>query len=297
MELHQLQYVIQVAEYLNFSRAAERLCVTQPTLSHQISKLEDEFGVTLFERKTRSVKLTPAGEKFVEQAKKVMAELDILRSEMQMNRSVGSGNIRIGLPAADAHGMAACVSAFRRSYPGIQLKIVENAGSEELIKLLLTGNVDIACVLPLPDKDYGAQIEFYPLISGELMLITSKQHRFAQRKHIKLAEAAQEYFVFAPVTHSMYIVALNACRRSGFEPRIACECAQLNNLLSFVAKGLGISFVSSQFVNSLPPDIRVISFEPAMERTVALAVMKNKHQMPVVSVFRDFVLQAFRSAQ
>lgn len=292
-ELHQLRYVVQIAKHLNFSRAADDLCVTQPTLSHQILKLEEELGVSLFERRTRSVKPTVAGQRFIDQAEKVLADLECLRQSMQEYSSCVSGDIRIGvLPVAGSPNLTSFIPAFRKNYPGIRIRIIEAAGSHELMKLLLAGSIDVACLIPQPEQSYKVPIRFYPLISGRVVLVTAENHRFANRQHISLFEAADEMFILPPVTHSIYDVALSACRASGFEPKIACECGQLTTLLNLVAKGVGISFASSQLVEaSLPAGICVIPFEPVIERTICLAALAVRHQ-PIISTFCDFMLKA-----
>jgi LysR family transcriptional regulator, transcription activator of glutamate synthase operon len=297
MELHQLRYIIHVAKHLNFSKAANELCVTQPTLSHQILKLEDEIGVSLFERNTRSVKLTLAGEKFVASTGKILAELESLRNEMQEYKALGIGDIRIGtLPVTDQR-LISYISIFQKSYPNIHMQIMENSGSHELIKLLLAGNIDVAYVIPESNKMMETQVNFYPLTKGKVVLITSKNHRFAHQKQISLSSVAEEPFILPPRTHSMYNVILNACHASGFKPKIACECGQMNTLFNLIAKGLGISFISSQFAeSSLPSDIIVIQFKPNIEREICLAALKSKYQMPVVSIFCNFMLKAFNSS-
>ena len=294
MELQQLRYAIQVARHLNFSKAAAELFVTQPNLSHQILKLETELGVSLFERKTRSVKLTPAGEKFVASAKKILTELEMLSQSMHEYGALNAGEIRIGtLPFSGNMGLTPYIPDFQKTYPGIQIKIMEVAGSNELLKLLTAGNIDVACVIPQSDKDVGLPVKLYPLSQGSVVLITHLAHRFAQEKQVALSDAAEELFILPPVTHSMRDIALSTCRKCGFEPRTACECSQLNTLFNLVAKGFGISFISSQSVEfSTPPDIKLVPFEPHIERTIYLAIREDMTRLPLIAAFRDFMLNS-----
>lgn len=294
MELHQLRYAVRVAQSLNFSKAAADLFVTQPNLSHQILKLENELGVTLFERKTRSVKLTLAGERFVGGAKRVLAELDELNHAMQEYGALGTGEIKIGtLPFSGNQGLTSFIPAFQKKYPGIQIKIMETAGGQDLLKQLIAGTVDVVCAFFDIDRDYDVPVKLYPLSKGNVVLITSSAHRFAQEPKIFLSDAADELFILPPLTHNMRELALHTCRASGFEPKIACECNQHNTLFNLVANGFGISFISSQFIdNALSANTKVIPFDPLIDRTLCLAVMENKHQSPAISVFRDFILKA-----
>jgi LysR family transcriptional activator of glutamate synthase operon len=123
-------------------------------------------------------------------------------------------------------------------------------------------------------------------------LITSSVHPLAQNKQISLSDAAEELFILPPLSHNMREIAIKACRISGFEPKIACECTQHNTLFNLVANGFGISFISSQFIDAaLSAGLRVIPFDPLIERTLCLAVIDAKHQSPAISVFRDFILK------
>lgn len=292
MELHQLRYTVQVAKHLNFTKAANELCITQPTLSHQISRLENEIGVVLFHRKTRSVKATPVGETFVLHAKKILDELETLQNVIEDYKSFNTGTIRIGIlstpivPELTNH-----ILAFRKAYPGIHLQIIEAAGSFDLIKLLQDGHIDIAYLIPLDYKEQSEKIYYYPLIKGTVVLITNKNHRFVNRKKFSLLEAAEESFILPPKSHSIYNIVFKACHASGFEPKIACECSQLNTVFNLVANGIGISFASSQIIKfSLPANLKVIQLEPPIERTVCLSVSKDLYQSPIISVFLKFML-------
>lgn len=293
MELHQLRYAVSIARHLNFSKAAAELCVTQPALSHQIAKLEAEIGSTLFERKTRSVKLTAAGEQFVRQAETVLAGFDDLQQSMQAYRSVQAGILRLGtLPLSGAQTITAVIPSFQSQHPGIQIRITEAGGSHELLKLLLAGELDIAYVFPPKDKDYGTKILFHPLIKGNLVLLTAKQHRLAATSQVALPDAAAESFIFPHNSHSMYSVALNACRTSGFEPKIACECSQLTTVCDLVANGFGIAFASSQSVAApLPANVQAIPIVPPIDRTLCLAVLAHKLHSPVISRFAEFMFR------
>ena len=133
MELHQLRYAVKVAKHLNFSKAAAELYLSQPNLSHQIAKLETELGVSLYERKTRFVRLTAAGEIFIAHAEKVLSELDALHQAMQGCGDLSSGDLTIGLLSAGGQRIISHLPAFQKKYPGIHIRIVEVAGSPELI--------------------------------------------------------------------------------------------------------------------------------------------------------------------
>ncbi len=292
MELHQLMYVIQVAKHRHFSKAATELCITQPTLSNQIIKLEEEIGVRLFDRRTRSVKTTSAGEEFVVYAKKIIGDIDRLRQAMQDHTSLNKGQIKIGsVPTTAQLGLTNNISLFQNCYPGIHIHITE-AGSRHLINLLQTCEIDIAFLIPPLDCDTSLPIKFHPLINGEVVLITSKYHPLANKKIVKLSEVSQEKFVFLPRNWSIHEVALKACRSSGFEPNIACECSQLETMFSLVSSGFGIGFSTSQ-VAATRPDIAIVPFKPSIQRITCLALLEDSYNTSAIIAFRDFILDAF----
>lgn len=293
VELHQLRYVVQVAKHLHFSKAATELYLSQPNLSHQISKLEREIGVSLYERKTRSVKLTPAGEIFVSHAEKILAELGALQQAMQECGGRSTGDINIGVLSAGGQRLISHFPAFQNQYPGVHLRLVEGAGSPELIHMLQSGQIDIAYLIQPSTNQTDNKIRFDPLIKGSVVLIVGEKHRFAAKKRIAFSELSEERFVFPPRALSMHNIILNACHASGFEPKITCECGPLNTVLDLVAAGIGVAFASSPILDALHlTNVRTIPLEPVIERTVSLAVLEDKHHLPVISVFRNFMIEA-----
>ncbi|WP_312337683.1 LysR family transcriptional regulator [Anaerospora hongkongensis] len=294
MELHQLRYVIQVAKYKHFSKAANDLCITQPTLSQQIVKLEGEIGIKLFDRKSRSVKLTTAGEEFIIYAKRALAEIDRLRQIMQEHTSLEKGHIKIGaLPIIGNLRLTGLIASFQKSYPGIHIHLVE-AGSGDLIKLLQTGDIDVAFLIPPPDDIPNFPVRFYPLIEGRVVLIAGKGHPLASKEAISLTDVAGENFIFPPRSHSLYDIALNSCRANGFEPNIVCECSQLETMFGLAVDGFGIAFATSQVAatSSRSSDMAVLAFEPLIKRTTCLALLNDTRHLPAVIAFKDFVLNS-----
>ena len=124
-------------------------------------------------------------------------------------------------------------------------------------------------------------------------MIVGEKHRFAAKTRIAFSELSEERFVFPPRALSMHNIILNACHVSGFEPKITCECGPLNTVLDLVAAGIGVAFASSPILDALHlTNVRTIPLEPVIERTVSLAVLEDKHHLPVISVFRNFMIEA-----
>lgn len=165
MQINQLKYAVQVAKLLSFSKAADQLCVTQPALSHQIQKLEEEIGVSPFRAQNPfRQKLTYAGEVFVSGAGKILTDLETLRKSMQEIRLARTGNIRVGTTSAHiVPDLFAHVSAFQKQCPGIRVQIVETAGSLSLADMLANGGVDAAFLISSAEDYAGCQNPVLPL--------------------------------------------------------------------------------------------------------------------------------------
>ena len=144
MEIRQLEYVVAVAEEQNFSRAAERLHIAQPSLSQQVKKLETELGTTLFDRLARGVVTTEAGERFVERARKILADLVDARRDAGDLRDAVRGTLHVGaIPTIAPFLMPALVQAFSKRWPDVTVHIEENV-TERLMDHVVNGELDLA---------------------------------------------------------------------------------------------------------------------------------------------------------
>ncbi|MED4602508.1 LysR family transcriptional regulator, partial [Paenibacillus validus] len=167
MELRQLQYALQIAIDKNFSRAAEKLHIAQPSLSQQLSKLEKEIGVLLFQRTTNSVEVTYAGSLFVEKAQKILDTVEQLKKEMEDISQMRKGRLVVGsLPITGAHVLPLVLPVFQERYPEIDVVLVEET-TRNLEHLTASGQADISLLsLPLFDD----ALAYEPVIEEEIVL-------------------------------------------------------------------------------------------------------------------------------
>lgn len=291
MELHQLQYVIEIAKHNHFTRAAEEICVSQSTLSQQVTKLEEELGVKLFDRTTRAVRPTPAGEEFIHYAKRILSDIERAKNRMHEYAGLSKGKIKIGTINSMSN-LATIIVNFRKDYPGLNIMIVEE-GSYKLLEMLQTFQIDIAIVTPPVEMNLQAMADIYELIDDDLVLVTSKNHPLAKRDKIDLAEAAQEKFIFPSRTHSAYNLALQACRDANFDPDIICESSSLYSRFDLVSKEMGVSLVSSKGVKSSDTDkVTTIALTKSIKKPTVLALLKHTYHPPAVIAFRDYILNS-----
>lgn len=246
MEFRLLQYVIQIAAERNFSRAAEKLHIAQPSLSQQLSKLEKELGVLLFKRTTNSVEPTHAGTVFVEKAQQIVDMTEQLRREMADMADLRKGRIVIGsLPMTGSHILPYVLPAYRAIYPDIEIALVEEP-SAMLEQLTASGGTDVSLLsLPLIEPS----LAYEPILEEEIRLAVPPGHPLAAARSSKsggaidVASLAEESFVMLKKGQGFRAIAISLCREAGFAPRVGVESANIETVQSLVAAGMGIAFV------------------------------------------------------
>lgn len=293
LELHQLQYVITVAKKHSFHQAAMEISVTPPTITQQIKKLEDELDLKLFERTTRSVELTTAGEEFVAKAEKILAAVSELSMDMKKYLASDNSNLLIGNnPAIGSFGVTKLIALFQKAYPNITLTF-RQAECLDMFSLLNNGDIDVAFLTAF-DKLKGGRVSVnaYPLINDELVLVCNKSHPFAAQTFINLNEAKKESFISFPKSSGIYIETIDACQKSGFKPSITYYASSIDTCLGMVAAGMGLLLLSSKTaINHHRSDLAIVRFKPTTIRTLYLTV-PNKPDLPsVVTNFKDFCLK------
>ncbi len=293
MEIHQLKYILEVARQLHFTRAAEEICVGQSSLSHQIAKLEDELGVKLFDRTTRKVYLTPAGEEFVNCAQRILSEINTAKQCMASYSGVLHGTLHVGtITTLTNLDFGSIVASFHQIHPGLNLDIAQE-GSYKLIEMLLACEIEIA-LLTMPPNDRYENIEFVHLADDEYVLLVSANHRFAVRKSIDLAEAAEEKFIFHRKDQSMYDICLQACQQAGFSPKIVCNSSGSSISFALIGAGMGIGFFPKADVRaSRFSNITSVKLNKSIKKHIMLALPKRPYHAPPVVAFYEYITKWF----
>jgi LysR family transcriptional regulator, hydrogen peroxide-inducible genes activator len=246
MELHQLRYFCAVADTHSFSRAAVQCHVSQPSLSQQILKLEDELNVRLFDRLGRTIRLTSVGETFLPRARAVLRELEAARGDVAEQRGSLSGTVSVGvIPTVAPYFLPAYLSRFSRQCPEAQLSIVEEI-TPVLLERLRAATIDIA-VLALPIR--GHEFESFPILTERLYAAVPKQHRFGRQDSLSLKDLHAEPFLLLRDGHCFRDTAVAACDRAHLHPQIVFESGQFSSLLSMVGAGIGVSIVPEMAVD------------------------------------------------
>ena len=239
MELHQLRYVVAVAETGNFTRASERCHITQPSLSQQVLNLEKEVGHKLFHRLGRKAVLTEAGTTFLERARRILFEVENATKELKDHPSF-ERRITVGaVPTVAPYLLAPLIARCRETHPNLIVHVREDFRSD-LCRAVLEGELDLA-VITLPVKDHRLSIE--PLLTEALLLVVGKGHPLAGRSDITARDLAEETFVTMGDSSTLAAQVRSFCGDHNFAPKIGYRCAQVATLKLFVAMGAGISIL------------------------------------------------------
>ena len=254
IETRLLRQFIAVAEELNFNKAAIRLHMAQPPLSQAINRLEDKLGFSLFTRNKRGVKLTPAGDAFLNTAYSTLKELELgIEHARQVSQGIAGKLTVTALSIAYYESLLSTLRQFRESYPKVQLIIKEMPSSSQA-RAIVSGEADIAFMRKLPIS--AQNVESRLLLDEEIVIALPADHPKAKEGRIDLRDFAGEDFVFTPqalgIGYHSQLIAL--CEAAGFYPRVAQEAAQIQTLIGLVACGFGVALVPESIAGSIMRD-------------------------------------------
>lgn len=242
MELRQLLYAVQIAKERNFSRAAEKLHIAQPSLSQQLSKLEKEIGVLLFQRNTNSVETTYAGTLFVDKAQQILSMVEGLKQEMEDISQMKKGRLLVGsMPITGATILPLVLPVFHSEFPEIEVSLIEET-SANLEVLTASGETDISLLmLPLQQDT----LNYETIYEEEIVLGVPPQHPLAARKSriVDIRELADEPFIALKKGQGLRKITHELCGEAGFSPRVVFESSNMDTVQSLVAAGMGIAFI------------------------------------------------------
>jgi len=247
MEMHQLRYAAAVARTGNFSRAAEQCHVSQPSLSQQIQKLEDELGERLFDRMKRQAKPTPHGEAFLRRAVRILEEVDAAKREATEAKGLLRGTVAIGvLPTIAPYLLPDAMARFTEKYPGVEVVVQEDT-TARLLKLALAYEIDCALASqPIHDP----RLEVRELFTEELLLALPSGHRLTRKRLVNAADLEGERLIVMKEGHCLGDQVLGFCGRRNLRPQISFRSAQLETVQALVATGLGISLIPAMAAQS-----------------------------------------------
>lgn len=288
MELHHLYYILMLAQEKNFSRAAEKLFITQPTLSQQVKKLEHELGFPIFQRSTKSVTLTSYGELFVARAQKVITEFEGFRQWTVQIREQKNTKLSFGTSALTAPHASACFPDFINQFPEVQFIHTEQ-WDPTLMNMVKDGELDIALVgLPRNDVD-RAGLHIFPILEEHVCVVMSKTHPLHNRESVTLQDLAKEQILVTSAESGLTRLMKSEFALRGLTPNFMLNLISIEARLSMVIKGAVTFVMNRQFEWYNQKDLAVIPIEPKIYRTLALIAAANREISVVEKTFIQII--------
>ncbi|MFT4257112.1 MAG: LysR substrate-binding domain-containing protein [Pseudoxanthomonas sp.] len=298
MNLRDLKYLIALADLKHFGKAAAASFVSQPTLSTQIRKLEEELGVALVERAPRKVMLTPAGRDAAERARRIVAEVEQMKEAARRSQDPEAGSVRLGLfPTLGPYLLPHVVPRLRARFPKLELLLVEEK-SDVLLARLREGTLD-AGLLALPVHDEQMHVE--PLFEEPFLLAVPENHPLAQRDSLNLDELSEQKLLLLEDGHCLRDQALEVCRLSGADEKSEFRATSLETLRQMVAANVGATLLPTLAVKppvARSPNVRLLRFDaPPPSRRIAMLWRRSSAMsgflMELAKVLRELPAELF----
>ena len=289
MNIRDLTYLVTAADLGHFGKAAEQCCVSQPSLSNQIKKLEEELGITLFERSNRRVMLTEAGKQIAEIARGILRDVGTMRELAATHHDPLSGNFRLGaFPTLSTYLFPQLVTRVKAAMPHLRLILVEEKTST-LIDQLKHGALDAALLaLPVAEEGFASAA----LFNDPFYLAVPPKHPLATKRTVDQSELAKEKLLLLEEGHCLRDQALDVCQLHGIGEEQDFKATGLETLRQMVKAGTGITFIPRIAIDENDDAIRYIPFSnPAPTRQIGLFWRKNAVKTICCDKFVDLIRQ------
>jgi len=296
MELNQIETFLHVAELGSFSRAAEQLGVTQPTLSARIQVLERDLGQRLFERLGRGVRLTEAGRAFQPYAERSLLMIKEGREALDASQNPTRGKLRIGSARViGAYVLPDILATFRDEYPGVELSILTGR-SHEVLQMVLTEEAQLGLGRTLNHPE----LDSIYLYDEQIVFVTHPEHPLARRGEATISEVAQEPLILYDRDSTYYVLITKVCREAGIVPKVTMNLDSVEATKKMLERGLGVSFLPASSIES---DVRrgtlaAVPLTEGHQVTLPTSVMvrKSNRGNPLIETVLD-VATRYQPAQ
>ena len=293
LDFGQVEAFVQVANHKSFSRAAEALQLTQPSITARIQALERELGEELFERGGRGVKMTDAGLTFLPYVERILQALQEARDAVEEVRNVQLGSLRLGSAITiSTYVLPQILHRFCQRFPGVDV-VIRTGRSEQVLNMLLSDEVQVALARTLSSPD----VETIPLYDDEIVLVAHPQHQFAETRRATIAQAAQEPIVLFDRGSSYYGIIHNLFRKANVIPNVAMELDSLEATKRMVEEGLGIALVPLVTIQreldaGTLVRVDLADVEP-ISRPISLIYRRNRKRSRTVQAFVEMMSDVY----
>ncbi|AVM26228.1 LysR family transcriptional regulator [Bacillus pumilus] len=283
----QYKVFLTVVECGSFTKAGEKLGLTQSGVSHNMAKLESELGIVLLHRNRNGLSLTDSGERVIPHIRQIIHHASLLEQEAALIQGMEVGSIKIGTFSSFSSKMLPqLIHRFTKKYPNIQVELYEG-GYEEIEEWIASGTIDVG-FLTQPSREF----ETIPLFQDELVVLMHEDHHFNTKKVIEVDSLHDESFIMPKAGCDLLIKKL--LRERGVKPHVLFEIGDNNTLISMVQEGLGVTFIPTLI---LPPQMshtKVIPLETSVYREINLAFKSFKAASPSAKRWIEVVKDHFK---
>ncbi|MFR1725823.1 LysR family transcriptional regulator [Emergencia timonensis] len=291
MDIQELKYVLALAEYQNFTVAAEACSLSQSSLSKHLLKIEEEIGnISLFDRSKRPVLLTTAGEEFVQYARRITEEYETLLLSMEKYKVPDNSTLRIGIiPVIGRFGFIPLIKSFKETLSPVDSVEIIDRPSKELLKLLEKNEIDLALLAISPNQALKTSLTSYHLMENELCLIVNEKHRFAHRSSVNLNEMSAEVFAIPDNETGMYDLCLSACEASGAKLKKVKTYRNIETILDLVEDGECVSLLTARLLFTYKRQtLRAVHLTHPVKSIIALVIQNSAKFNGLTHDFVDF---------
>lgn len=288
VEIRHLRYFIAVAQEANFSRAAEKLHISQPPLSQQIQKLEEDLGVHLIERGTRPVRLTEAGKFFYQQAQGLVDQFDQFLDKTQKMAQGEEGAITVAFVSSSTYElMPRILRSFRKLYPGVSLNLIEKNTPQQL-ESLRNKQINVGIGRPFPED---TEIASDWILDESVVVAVPSEHSWANKSSVSLTALASEDMINFYWSHepSFGTFVMTTCRQAGFEPRVVQRTGELQTALGLVSAGIGVALLPASVEHTSREGVKYIPLDSPSPTISMVAAYRNDDSSPILQRFLDVV--------
>lgn len=292
MELLQLQYFQKVAKLESITKAAKELHIAQPSLSKTISRLEEQVGAELFDRTGKRIRLNETGRKFLLRVEKCLQELEDGIKEARDSAEQHEEQVTVG--TATAKLLPGLIRDYLTENPKVRFRFLQVTNHEDLWRKLQQDEIDI-CISSLPLQGKG--ICSSPLTIEKIYLAVSKNHRFADKKEIRLREIENEPLIHYTAECGLREIIGKFCEAAEFTPHITCECTTPEVTCSLIEAGMGVAFLP-ECLSDVEYARRLVWIpvtQPELKRTIWISWSKGRYLSKAAVRFREFVFHYFSS--
>jgi DNA-binding transcriptional LysR family regulator len=291
MEFRHLRTIVAVAHHRSFTKAAEELYLAQSAISQQIRRLEEEIGIQIFRRSSRSVELTEEGKVILEHAKRVLAEVDDMQGQMEALTGVMRGTVRVGgIYPFGPYDLYGVLADYRARYPGVAIHMVENT-QDEMMAMLRADELDCAFASVDPDT-IGSEFAGTLLWEEEFVVVAAPHHEFADQPHITWDELIGQDLIAYRDNSALRRRFETTIGRRGIEPRNAFVCTEMSAVRALAAKGLGVAVMPRSIAELDGPPVVLRPFRPdPVTWPIALVWRSDRRQPPAAKAFLSLALE------